>query len=99
MAKEVLKYLHTIAFTHRNFEVTKIGLLHVALDEQYTRLNPVKQDFELDELLMLSTCNRVEFSLVSAGEIDAPFLHAFLSAIYPTFDSEFLSSFVLKLEH
>ena len=99
MAKEVLKYLHTIAFTHRNFEVTKIGLLHVALDEQYTRLNPVKQDFELDELLMLSTCNRVEFSLVSAGEIDAPFLHAFLSAIYPTFDSEFLTSFVLKLEH
>jgi glutamyl-tRNA reductase len=99
MAKEVLKYLHTIAFTHRNFEVTKIGLLHVALDEQYTRLNPVKQDFELDELLMLSTCNRVEFSLVSAGEIDVPFLHAFLSAIYPTFDSEFLTSFVLKLEH
>ena len=99
MAKEVLKYLHTIAFTHRNFEVTKIGLLHVALDEQYTRLNPVKQDFELDELLMLSTCNRVEFSFVSKGVVDTEFMHQFLRAIYPSLSEEDLTSFVIKLEH
>lgn len=99
MAKEVLNQLHTVAFTHRNFEVDTIGKLHIALDEQQARLLPIKQQFQLEELLMLSTCNRVEFSLVSAEEIDAPFLHAFLSAIYPTFDSEFLTSFVLKLEH
>lgn len=99
MAKEVLNQLHTVAFTHRNFEVDTIGKLHIALDEQQARLLPVKQQFRLEELLMLSTCNRVEFSLVSTGEIDATFLHAFLSAIYPTFDSEFLTSFVLKLEH
>lgn len=99
MAKEVLNQLHTVAFTHRNFEVDTIGKLHIALDEQHARLLPIKQQFQLEELLMLSTCNRVEFSLVSAEEIDAPFLHAFLSAIYPTFDSEFLTSFVLKLEH
>lgn len=99
MAKEVLNQLHTVAFTHRNFEVDTIGKLHIALDEQQARLLPIKQQFQLEELLMLSTCNRVEFSLVSAEEIDAPFLYAFLSAIYPTFDSEFLNSFVLKLEH
>ncbi len=99
MAKEVLNQLHTVAFTHRNFEVDTIGKLHIALDEQQARLLPIKQQFQLEELLMLSTCNRVEFSLVSTEEIDAPFLHAFLSAIYPTFDSEFLTSFVLKLEH
>ena len=99
MAKEVLNQLHTVAFTHRNFEVDTIGKLHIALDEQQARLLPIKQQFQLEELLMLSTCNRVEFSLVSAEEIDAPFLHAFLSTIYPTFDSEFLTSFVLKLEH
>lgn len=99
MAKEVLNQLHTVAFTHRNFEVDTIGKLHIALDEQQARLLPIKQQFQLEELLMLSTCNRVEFSLVSAGEIDAPFLHAFLSAIYPTYDSDFLTSFVLKLEH
>ena len=99
MAKEVLKYLHTIAFTHRNFEVTKIGLLHVALDEQFTRLNPVKQDFKLEELLMLSTCNRVEFSFVFNGVVDAEFMHQFLRAIYPSLGEEDLTSFVIKLEH
>lgn len=99
MAKEVLNYLHTIAFTHRNFEVTKIGLLHVALDEQFTRLNPVKQDFKLEELLMLSTCNRVEFSFVSNGVVDTEFMHQFLRAIYPSIGEEDLTSFVIKLEH
>jgi glutamyl-tRNA reductase len=99
MAKEVLKYLHTIAFTHRNFEVTKIGLLHVPLDEQYTRLNPVKQDVKLDELLMLSTCNRVEFSFVYNGTVDTEFMHQFLRAIYPSLGEEDLTSFVIKLEH
>ena len=99
MAKEVLKYLHTIAFTHRNFEVTKIGLLHVALDEQHTRLNPVKQDVELEELLMLSTCNRVEFSFVYKGVVDTEFMHQFLRAIYPSLGEEDLTSFVIKLEH
>ena len=99
MAKEVLKYLHTIAFTHRNFEVTKIGLLHVALDEQYTRLNPVKQDVELEELLMLSTCNRVEFSFVYKGVVDTEFMHQFLRTIYPSLSEEDLTAFVIKLEH
>jgi glutamyl-tRNA reductase len=99
MAKEVLKYLHTIAFTHRNFEVTKIGLLHIALDEQHTRLNPVKQDVELEELLMLSTCNRVEFSFVYKGVVDTEFMHQFLRTIYPSLCEEDLTSFVIKLEH
>ena len=99
MAKEVLKYLHTIAFTHRNFEVTKIGLLHVALDEQHTRLNPVKERFEIEELLMLSTCNRVEFSFVYKGVVDTEFMHQFLRAIYPSLGEEDLTSFVTKLEH
>jgi glutamyl-tRNA reductase len=99
MAKEVLKYLHTIAFTHRNFEVTKIGLLHIALDEQHTRLNPIKQRFELEELLMLSTCNRVEFSFVYKGVVDTEFMHQFLRTIYPSLGEEDLTSFVIKLEH
>ena len=99
MAKEVLKYLHTIAFTHRNFEVTKIGLLHVPLDEQHPRLNPIKRRFELEELLMLSTCNRVEFSFVYKGVVDTEFMHQFLRAIYPSLGEEDLTSFVIKLEH
>jgi glutamyl-tRNA reductase len=72
MAKEVLKYLHTIAFTHRNFEVTKIGLLHIPLDEQNTRLNPVKQDFNLEEMLMLSTGRRPIHAPVFTGSLSIP---------------------------
>lgn len=99
MAKEVLKYLHTIAFTHRNFEVSKIGLLHIPFDEQFSRLNPVKQQVKIDELLMLSTCNRVEFSFVCSTLVDTKFMHQFLKSIYSALSEEELTSFVIKLEH
>lgn len=99
MVKEVLKQLHTIAFTHRNLEVARIGQLHIPLDEQKERLVPLKNQFHLDELLMLSTCNRVEFSLVLEPQLSPEFIHSFLSALYPSLESDSLTSLVVKLEH
>ncbi len=99
MSKEILNQLHTVAITHRNFDVNTLGGLHIPPDQQSARLLPIKQQFRLKELLLLSTCNRVEFSFVSPRDIDAPFLHSFLEAIYPNMDREVLTSFVIKLEH
>lgn len=99
MEKEVLNRLHTLAFTHRNFEVSAIGLLHIPLEDQQARLSSLKEKFQLAELLMLSTCNRVEFSLVTENEITAEFMHAMLKTIYPAIDSAALTNFVVNLEH
>ena len=99
MSKEVLNYLHTIAFTHRNLEVEKIGQLHIPLDDQQTKLNPLKTAFNLDELLMLSTCNRVEFSFVTQSPVDAQFIYGFLRKAYPSIHEELLTLLVVKIEH
>lgn len=99
MAKEVLNNLHTIAFTHRKFEVTKVGLLHIPLDEQFNRLSPIKRSFSLQELLMLSTCNRVEFSFVTHETVNLTFMVSFLSALYPEMDAQDLRAFVVHVEH
>jgi glutamyl-tRNA reductase len=99
MAKEVLNNLHTIAFTHRNFEVAKVGLLHITQDDQAFRLHPIKNAFNLQELLMLSTCNRVEFSLVTSEAVNLTFMVSFLSALYPEMAAQDLRSYVVHVEH
>ena len=99
MSKEVLNHLHTIAFTHRNLEVEKIGQLHIPLDDQQAKLSPLKTAFNLDELLMLSTCNRVEFSFVTKSPIDAQFIYGFLRTAYPSIHEELLTLLVVKIEH
>ena len=67
----MLKDLHIIAFTHRNLDVNKIGLLHIEKEDQFEQLNRVKNDLALDELQFLSTCNRVEITFVKHHTLDA----------------------------
>lgn len=89
----MLTHFHTIAFTHRNLDVSQIGRLHIEADRQQERFRAVKAALELDEVLFLSTCNRVEFMLVGHQVASADFLDAFFKALYPEFDAETLAFF------
>lgn len=78
-----LNTLHTIAFTHRNLPVSEIGNLHIEADDQKDRLSAFKVAMNLEELMFLSTCNRVEFLFVTQDVVDHRFLHRFFNALYP----------------
>jgi len=58
-----------VALTHKNFELTRIGQFHIADTEQLETLGAIKQALQLDELMYLSTCNRVEFIFVQSGPV------------------------------
>ena len=75
-----LKHLKIFAFTHRKLDVVKIGLLHIEPNEQGARLNRVKDVFGIEELMFLSTCNRVEFTLVSDGPVS---IEKLIQSLYP----------------
>ena len=94
----VLKDLHIIAFTHRNLDVNKIGLLHIEKDDQFVQLSSVKKELELDELQFLSTCNRVEITFVKQHKLDADYVHQILSLIYPKLVPIQLEEFVHRAE-
>lgn len=81
----VLENLYIHAFTHRNLDVSKIGLLHIDLENQKERLSHIKTHFTCKELMYLSTCNRVEFTFVTEKEISTKEL---LLALYPELSSE-----------
>jgi glutamyl-tRNA reductase len=89
----VLSHFHTIAFTHRNLDVSEIGRLHIEADNQSERFNVVKSSLAIDEILFLSTCNRVEFMLVGQQVASPEFLEAFFTQLYPEFNQETIHFF------
>jgi glutamyl-tRNA reductase len=78
-----MEQFSTIAFTHKTTELKDIGRLHVEDHELEARLSHLKRALELDELLYLSTCNRVEFMLVSPHGVDEHFRRKFFQAFNP----------------
>ena len=90
----MLTHFHTIAFTHRNLDVSAIGKLHIEAENQQARFNPVKEQLHIDELLFLSTCNRVEFLLVGPQAASIDFLTTFFKQLYPDFAQDTIDFYV-----
>jgi glutamyl-tRNA reductase len=60
-----LKKFHVIAYTFKTLDFQLIGQLNTP-QEQWEHLLPaLKENLNADELMMISTCNRVEFLVVS----------------------------------
>ena len=78
-----MELFKTIAFTHKTTELKDIGRLHIQDDVLEARLSHLKSELELEELLYVSTCNRVEFLMVSNQELDEVFRTKFFAAFNP----------------
>jgi len=65
MKRGALDHLKVIAFTHKDLPFELVGKLHIDPDRRESELKKLKDLFGLDELMYLSTCNRVEFFCVS----------------------------------
>jgi glutamyl-tRNA reductase len=86
--------INVIAFTHKNLEVNNIGLLHIGDEQLSDRLNELKNSLHLDEIMFLSTCNRVEFLFITNDFVDKTYIQHFLTSLYNDFDAELLNHFV-----
>jgi len=78
-----MELFKTIAFTHKTTELKDIGRLHIGDDEVGQRLTALREKLQLNELLYLSTCNRVEFLMVTAHKADEDFRRAFFHTLFP----------------
>lgn len=90
----MLEQFHIIAFTHRNFDVSEVGKLHIQLDMQEEKLSALKTNLDLSELMFLSTCNRVEYLFCTDQQISESFLSQFFTALYPQYEKEQIADFV-----
>ena len=71
-----------IAFTHKTVDLQEIGKLHIEESRLGERLQRLKSASEVEELLYISTCNRVEFLLVTSQDLDKKFLTGFFAAFH-----------------
>ncbi len=79
----MVNQFHIIAFTHRNFDVNKIGKLHIDADSQKDRLAHLKESLDLSEIMFLSTCNRVEFLFCTDCVVNTELIARFFFTLYP----------------
>lgn len=91
--RHVLDSFHIIAFTHRNLDVNDIGLLTIEESKQEERLGQLKAALNIDELMFLSTCNRVEFIFCTKKEVEFHFIMQFFQTLYPTFSKDQIGHF------
>ena len=93
-----LEALNIIAFTHRNLSVNEIGLLHIEPENQKERLQLLKRSVGLEELMYLTTCNRIEFTVKTSEEVDASFIGELLQKLYPELNADQRNRFSLNAE-
>ncbi|MGZ3866669.1 MAG: glutamyl-tRNA reductase [Bacteroidia bacterium] len=93
-----LSHFYTIAVTHRNFSIKDLGKLHIDESEQKSRLTDIKHKLQLDELVYLSTCNRVEVLFITKQPVDKAFLSTLFSMLNKDLKVSELKKFVSKTE-
>jgi len=64
MITQALRRFSVLAFTHKTLPLEIVGKFHIDPDFVEERLKELKANLKLDELMYLSTCNRVEFMMV-----------------------------------
>jgi glutamyl-tRNA reductase len=78
-----LNAFKVIAFTHKHLPFESIGNLHIALEEQDRVLGNLKTHFQFEELLYLSTCNRIELMICGEGEFNSARIAELLHFLNP----------------
>ncbi len=85
-----MKTLKVIAFTHKTTDIQNIGQLHLDDSQRAFRLKQLRENSGVQELMYLSTCNRVEFVFVSEEILDTAFRKKFFLAFNPSADVEWM---------
>lgn len=77
-----------IAFTHKTTSLEEIGKFYIEESQLKERLHHLKFQLGLEELMCLSTCNRIEFLFSTTRKIDNSFLEGFFKAFSPDWSED-----------
>lgn len=83
-----MKDFKVIAFTYHKTPLDQVGRYHIGPEFRKARLSKIKIEVNVSELLYLSTCNRVEFILLTVEELTPLYLFSFFKAFAPQWNSD-----------
>jgi glutamyl-tRNA reductase len=79
--KALVNEIRIIAISHKNFPLETIGKFHIAPEQREIILSDIKSSSGIDEIMYLSTCNRVEFIFTLPHFVCPGFTKSFLKKI------------------
>jgi len=79
----LLEDFKVISFSHANLPLETIGKLHLEEYSQKTVLSALRANFQLDELLYITTCNRVELLFRTNNQITDYIIEKVIGTINP----------------
>ncbi len=88
-----VKRFNVIAFTHTGIGLNELGQFHLEPQEVAAKMQQLKTDLALEEIMYLSTCNRVELIFVADNDVD----HLFIVQLIHTFQPEWTDEHVLSI--
>jgi len=90
--------LRAISINHHHFPLETIGLFAIPQEELQARLDQVKKEFQIKELMYLGTCNRVEVVFDIPHFVCSGFTQQFLSFVFPEHDKSFIKGVSQKAQ-
>jgi len=91
--KYMLNDFKILTVTHKHVRLERIGDLvipHTDQEDLKAKLNRLKDNFNLQELLYIATCNRVIYFIRSSSEINLNFLQSFFQTVNPTLSADYI---------
>ena len=89
---------HIITLTHQTINVDQIGhfvVKHQTKDGLKDKLTQVKNQFDIDEIVYLSTCNRVSYIFYREKELEENYLKQFFHSINPELSEDRLNKLTI----
>jgi len=90
---------NVIAFTHSGLGLDEIGKFHIETESVVKRMNKIKSEMNISEIMYLSTCNRVEFIFVADDEVNSEFIALFLKSFNSDWDQHIIHQFVNQVKN
>ena len=78
----MLERYYSVVFSHKNLPVAELGQLHISEDNQEERLKSLKAKMQMDEMMFLSTCNRVEMHFCTSQFVDEKYIFETFQNLY-----------------
>jgi glutamyl-tRNA reductase len=80
--------LRTIAITHKTFPLELIGSMHIAPEARNSRIEQLKESLQIQELVYISTCNRVEFVFTLDHYVCPGFTSRLIGSLFPDLEPQ-----------
>ncbi|MFM2227505.1 MAG: glutamyl-tRNA reductase [Bacteroidota bacterium] len=90
--------LRAISINHHHFPLETIGSFAIPHEELQARLDAVKKEFQMTELMYLGTCNRVEVVFNVPHFVCSGFTQQLLSNLFPEHDKSFIKGVAQKAQ-